>query len=182
MKKIEYGAGVFAIQGFLTPPECDAYISDSEAMGYDEAEIQTARGSQMYKDIRNNDRVIFDDAVMADNIFNRIKAMLPQEVDGWELIGLNERLRFYRYEPGQYFKWHRDGSYARSEKEASLLSFLIFLNEDYEGGEIAFRWDKIKPEKGSVVVFPHATMHQGSTVESGVKYVLRTDVMYREIA
>ena len=34
-----------------------------------------------------------------------------------ETTGLNERWRFYRYDPGQQFDWHFDGAYERSPLE-----------------------------------------------------------------
>ena len=80
---------------------------------------------------------------------------------------------------GEYFKWHRDGSFVRSPDEASCLTFLIYLNHDFEGGATAFRTDVVEPRAGSVLVFPHRLTHQGMEIVSGMKYVLRTDVMYR---
>ena len=39
-----YGAGVFAIAGFLTPQECAHFIATSEANGYSEAAVRTDDG------------------------------------------------------------------------------------------------------------------------------------------
>ncbi len=182
MELNNYGAGVFGIKNFITEEECERMIFTSEQMGYEEAMIQTGTGMRMYKDVRNNDRVIFDDKVLAAAIFERAKLFLPAELKEWTLLGLNERFRFYRYEEGQYFKWHKDGNYARNEDEVSFLTLLIYLNGDYTGGSTSFRWETIQPEKGMALVFPHMMLHQGAPVESGVKYVLRTDVMYRKSA
>ena len=180
MEQTNYGAGVFTIKDFFASEECERMIFTSEQMGYEEAMIQTGTGMRMYKDVRNNDRVIFDDSNLAGAIFARAKPFLPATINEWSLLGLNERFRFYRYEGGQYFKWHKDGSYTRNENEASLLTLMIYLNEDYTGGNTAFRWETIQPEKGMALVFPHLMLHQGSAVEEGVKYVLRTDVMYKK--
>jgi hypothetical protein len=46
--------------------------------------------------------------------------------------------RVYKYLPGQQFKMHRDGSYERNENEKSFYTFLIYLNDDFEGGETEF--------------------------------------------
>jgi predicted 2-oxoglutarate/Fe(II)-dependent dioxygenase YbiX len=181
MKKTGYGAGVFTIDNFLSPEECINYIQMSETIGYEKAEIITDEGSQIRKEIRNNDRVIFDDEKLATFIFERAKAFLPEDFEDWALIGLNERFRFYRYTHGQFFKWHRDGYFRRNDKEMSDLTFLMYLNDDYQGGETSFNWETIKPKTGMALIFPHRLTHQGSPVESGVKYVLRTDVMYRKI-
>ncbi|MFZ6743118.1 2OG-Fe(II) oxygenase [Undibacterium sp. JH2W] len=180
MELNNYGAGVFGIKNFITEEECERMIFSSEQMGYEEAMIQTGTGMRMYKDVRNNDRVIFDDKPLAAAIFERAKLFLPAELKEWTLLGLNERFRFYRYEEGQYFKWHKDGNYARNEDEVSFLTLLIYLNGDYTGGSTSFRWETIQPEKGMALVFPHMMLHQGAPVESGVKYVLRTDVMYKK--
>ncbi|MDB5870078.1 MAG: putative iron-regulated protein [Polaromonas sp.] len=182
MEKIAYGAGLFTIKEFLTPGECAEYIRGSEATGYEEAAIQTASGSEIAKDIRNNDRIVFDDARLAETLFERAKACLPNELNQWVLSGLNERFRFYRYVPGQYFKWHKDGFYLKSDDEVSLLTFIIYLNDGYEGGNTEFQWEIIKPEAGMALVFPHAMRHQGAAIYHGIKYVLRTDVMYRKQA
>ena len=174
------GANVCVVEGFLSDAECDEFIAKSNAMQYELAEIQTREGSRVLEDVRNNDRVIFDDPALADFIFARAKAFLPPTLgDDWYLSGLNERFRFYRYKPGQYFKWHKDGFYCRSDAEVSQLTLMMYLNDDYKGGETEFRWETIQPKRGMALVFPHIMTHQGASIESGTKYVLRTDVMYR---
>lgn len=39
---------------------------------------------------------------------------------------------------------------------------------------------KFVPKVGSVLVFDHSTFHEGAKLDSGVKYALRTDVMFRD--
>ncbi len=39
------------------------------------------------------------------------------------------RLRFLRYDPGEYFKPHMDGSYERENGERSLITVHLYLNE-----------------------------------------------------
>jgi prolyl 4-hydroxylase len=180
MKKETYGAGIFTISNFLSPVECKKYIQLSEEIGYDLAAIQTTEGPKFIETIRNNDRVIFDNMELADYLFARAKDFLPSEIEGWHIDGLNERWRFYRYSGEQYFKWHKDGFYERSENEVSLLAFIIYLNDEFEGGETQFSWEWIKPETGMVLVFPHRVVHQGASLISGAKYVLRSDVMYKK--
>ena len=174
-----YGAGVFTIANFLTAHECARYIATSEATGYAEAAVRTDDGERIYKDARNNDRIIFDDPALAAMLYERALPHLPPDIDGWRPSGFNERMRYYRYEHQQQFTWHFDGSFRRSAAEESILTFLIYLNDDFEGGETAFGWDAVKPARGTALVFPHKVRHQGSPVIRGVKYVLRTDVMYR---
>jgi hypothetical protein len=63
---------------------------------------------------------------------------VPSPLFKREAIGLNERWRFYRYEPGQTFKMHFDGSVKRDNGERSQVTFMIYLNQDSEGGETRF--------------------------------------------
>jgi predicted 2-oxoglutarate/Fe(II)-dependent dioxygenase YbiX len=183
MDMTDYGAGIVTIANFLSATECAEFIGNSERTGYDEAAIQVGQGQQqVIKDVRNNDRIIFDDPQLADFIFSRARPLLPDAVPGWKPIGLNERLRFYRYTPGQYFKWHIDGAYHRSPDEVSQLTLLIYLNADYQGGATEFTWDTIAPQLGMALVFPHQMRHQGTPLTAGIKYVLRTDVMYRRMS
>ena len=175
-----YGAGIFVINDFLSAEECRMHIAESERIGYEEAAITTAFGPTLYKEARNNDRILYDNPALAAALYERAAPHLPEQIDGWTRCGFNERFRFYRYEGQQYFKRHKDGTFRRSDAEESMLTFIIYLNDAFTGGHTDFIWESIKPKAGDALVFPHRLTHQGSQVESGVKYVLRTDVMYRE--
>jgi len=177
-----YGAGIFTIDNFLSRQECADYIAQSEQIGFEEAVISTDEGDRIMKDARNNDRILYDNPDLAATLFERALPWLPNEIDGWKPCGMNERFRFYRYTPDQFFKWHQDGTFRRSEHEESFLTFIIYLNDDYTGGATQFPWEQITPKAGSVLVFPHRLRHQGAKIAAGTKYVLRTDVMYRDAA
>ncbi|AFY37929.1 Prolyl 4-hydroxylase alpha subunit [[Leptolyngbya] sp. PCC 7376] len=130
---------------------------------------------------RNQDRVIFDDKKIADDLFERIKDSLPQQIDDFSVSRLNERLRCYRYNIGQKFEPHMDHWYQANDREISLFSVLVYFNSDFEGGETRFMEQLnavIKPEIGKVAVFQHKLRHEGCEVLQGIKYAMRTDVMY----
>ncbi|MEN3327084.1 MAG: hypothetical protein V7638_1891 [Acidobacteriota bacterium] len=58
---------------------------------------------------------------------------------------------------------------------------MVYLNEEFEGGETIFLVEPeviIKPRAGSALLFQHPIIHEGSEVRAGVKYVVRTDLMY----
>jgi len=180
---------VGVIPGFLSPAECDAHIADSEAAGYGEAPVTTAVGMIMIKELRNNERVMVDDPTIGGRLYGRLAPVLPPRVNKkWRPCGLNERLRFYRYDPGQQFDWHQDGCYARATGECSFFTFMIYLNDGFEGGATTFAEldDRVRdddrltvnPRQGMALIFAHPLLHKGEPVVSGRKYVLRTDVMY----
>jgi hypothetical protein len=178
MELIQYPLDTKVITDVLDPDQCKSIITRADKMGYDEAPINTLRGAEVFSEIRNNNRVMFDDYDLAGELFQRIGPFLPPIFEGWTLCNLNERFRVYRYESGQYFKWHRDGSFMREVTEASKITFMIYLNEEFTGGETNFLNFSITPKRGAALLFPHMLRHQGDPVEKGIKYVLRTDVMY----
>jgi hypothetical protein len=162
-----------------------------EQIGYGDAPINTAGGPVIYKEMRNNERVMFDDPALAQRLWTKLQPFVDAKFgSGWHALGLNERFRFYRYDPGQRFDWHYDGSFERFPSERSKLTFMVYLNEGFEGGttELHLRADgfskddpvaSVIPETGMALLFDHRILHQGSPVVSGRKYVLRSDVMYQ---
>lgn len=171
---------ILTVSEFYTPEECRETIARAEAVGFADAPINTARGPILRQDIRNNTRVMIDDLSLAESLWQRLRDFVPLRLEGWEAVGLNERFRFYRYEIGQQFDWHRDGHFQRSIGERSRLTFMIYLNDDFSGGETSFEDVSIAPQTGQALVFYHPLIHKGQPVTSGRKYVLRSDVMYRQ--
>ena len=75
--------------------------------------------------------------------------------------------------------------------EESELTFMIYLNDGMTGGETrffggieqAFRqpadpYLAVQPKTGMALIFLHSIWHEGAVVQTGRKYVLRTDVMF----
>jgi prolyl 4-hydroxylase len=178
---IEYFSDhVYRVDDLLSAEECAHFIQLSENIGYEEAAINTGSAQEIVKEIRDNDRVIYDSEELAETIWSRIKDYLPA-VPYWQIFGLNERFRFYRYQEAQIFRWHRDGEYARNPTDVSKVTLIIYLNDNFEGGNTDFRFFKVSPKAGSALVFPHKHLHQGSPTTQGTKYALRTDVMYQRM-
>ncbi|MGZ3407402.1 MAG: 2OG-Fe(II) oxygenase [Polyangia bacterium] len=163
---------------------CDALVARIEAESPRVAPIMTGAGPVMRLDVRNNERVIFDDAPLAADLFARTRAFLPESLAGGTLVGYNERFRGYRYRGGQRFAPHFDGAYFRPDtprgREGSQITALFYLNEGFTGGETKLLdWDVvIEPKQGSIFFFEHAMLHEGCPVSAGTKYVLRSDAMY----
>lgn len=185
---------IFTVSNVLSPEECAEYIALTENIGYTPAGLTVGQDEYMMApQVRNNDRVILDDEQRAADLWHRMAEYVPAMIDNWTAIGLNERLRFYRYDPGQRFALHGDGSYMRKNGDHSRLTFMIYLNEDFEGGETYFYHHNdyfvlldpnvvpdvsVVPKTGMALCFLHELRHEGSRVIRGRKYVLRSDVMY----
>ena len=144
------------------------------------APITTPRGPVMRTDIRNNERVMFDDPELAGQLFARIEGAIAPRLCGMRAVGANERFRCYRYRPGQRFAPHYDGAFIRSHRQRSLLTLMVYLNEGFAGGATSFHdWGiDVAPRTGMALIFQHLLLHEGCELIAGTKYVLRSDVMY----
>lgn len=165
----------------LSAEQCVALIARFEAEGYIDAPISLRSGEVRRPDIRNNQRTMFDDPALAASLFTVIAPHVPATLADRNLVGLNERFRGYRYQPGQRFAPHYDGAFVRNPDEASQLTLLFYLDEGCVGGDTVFlHYDRaMTPRRGAALWFQHHLLHEGAEVRGGHKHVLRTDVMYR---
>ena len=186
--RTELDSLIWTIDALLTPEECAAWIAWAEAKGFDEAPINTAHGPEMRKDTRNNSRVMVDLPELTSLLWERARPYVPADWGGRPVIGLNERVRFYRYDPGERFAPHADGAFRRANGERSELTFIVYLNEAFTGGQTAFygSWRTVvdppyvttEPRTGQALLFHHPLWHEGLEVTAGRKYALRSDVMF----
>lgn len=91
-----------------------------------------------------------------------------------------EALNFVKYGAGQHFQEHTDHGFSYN----CVVSMVGYVNDDYEGGEIAFRMQdlKVKPKAGDLFIFPSNFMypHRAMPVHSGTKYSIVTMLDYSE--
>lgn len=179
MEVRQIGAGIFAINDVLSKEECGNFIEQSEREGYDIATVKTEKGVKFITEIRNNQRVLYKNDELAIKLWERVSSLVPPKIGNSVAVGLNELFRFYKYGHGQKFKKHVDESFIRNDEEASYYTFMVYLNEGYEGGETSFDEKIVKGQTGMALVFLHSLAHEGAEVLAGIKYVLRTDIMYR---
>jgi len=181
MNKIELHPEIILIENFLSKEECQFYIKKGINLGFEEAKVNLDGNQTMFKSIRNNERLMFFDKELAQKLWERIETFIPVKSNNYFPVGLNEMFRIYKYSVGERFKMHRDGSYKRNEFEKSRYSFIIYLNNDFEGGETNFReLFSVNPKEGSALIFRHPHKHEGKKILKGQKYVLRTDVMFKK--
>ncbi|WP_164886981.1 prolyl hydroxylase family protein, partial [Piscinibacter defluvii] len=178
MKSTVVAPGINTVEGLLSEAECEALVERAEHLGFEPAPIVTARGPRVASDTRNNDRCVFGDVHLAAKLWSRTHSFVPQVLNDRHAIGLNERFRLYRYTPGQRFYWHSDVPYRRNNGDMSLLTFIVYLNDGYSGGETRFEVCKVFASQGTALIFHHGMVHEGAEVTRGTKYALRSDVMF----
>jgi hypothetical protein len=88
----------------------------------------------MRKDIRNNDRVMIDDPGIADDVWERLQPFFPERVQFWVPVGLNERWRFYRYDPRAAVRLALRRRVRAVAGERSAFTFMIYLNGGVAAG------------------------------------------------
>ena len=195
--------GAFVLSNVLSANECKYFLEISESVGFvPDAAVSLPRS------VRHNESLtwVIDDS-LHDIIWSRCQAFMQDEeniFNGKEALGLNKRFRFYKYAEGDYFSYHTDGAWPGSSIENrklitnaygdrfSKMTFLLFLSDDFEGGETSFLVDEkskkfvdVRTPKGGVLCFPHGThplhcLHASKEINAGVKYIIRSDILYEK--
>lgn len=175
----------FLLRGVLSLEECSRIISAADARGFE------SLSGVFHQSYRDNQRVVVFDQPLADQLYHRCSRLLPQAnlERTHQAAGLNECFRACKYEPGGHFAPHVDGEFDRhgDGRERSYLTFMVYLNGQLDGGATNFicrvEGQRIKvpvpPETGMALVFPHELVHEGAVLQSGRKFILRTEVMYK---
>lgn len=166
------------IPDFLTKEESTSMIKLAFEVGFQPAAVRLNTGLKMLPNIRNNNSTKIVDKTISKWLEEKLFKVYPQ-IQQEGAVALPETIRFYEYCPQHKFKMHKDGHWEENGLK-SKWSFLIYLNENYEGGEIDFRGLKIKPSTGQAIIFPHKTWHEGAEVIAGIKYVMRLDILATE--
>jgi len=80
---------------------------------------------------------------------------------------------YYRfYNKNDFYSWHIDDHHI----DQNVMSYLLYLNDDYEGGKLLFLEDKIgiQPKKGTMICFPCGIgwTHKSTKINKGIKKII----------
>jgi len=85
------------------------------------------------------------------------------------------------YDENDYYDWHVDRKIGGSD---FYFSYLLYLNDDFCGGNTLFLHDKLKiaPKVGSIICFPCDTYmaHKSTKILKGEKHIIWTCLEARE--
>jgi hypothetical protein len=116
-----------------------------------------------------------------EEIYQKLKYCIDDYARYWGInVVYYEAFNFVKYEgAGTHFNIHADHGPAYN----CTVSAVIYINDDYEGGDLKFpRLDNLvyKPKVGDIAVFPsnYIYEHASLPMESGTKYcvVIMTDI------
>ena len=130
----------------------------------------------------SEERVVMDDVwVRKDNKFYEplkgcfVKAVRQYEYDfPFFLCEHTTDFRINKYGPGGFMSEHIDNIHHSHGQKWGYphVTILLYLNDDYDGGEFVVAGKEIKPNKGSAIVFPANFMypHEAKTVIEGTRW------------
>ena len=194
----------FILHGLLSDAECDRIqkaatdcgLADS---GYSSRIRVCARVAAMCPEIG---QVLFDRCLPFLEASKTIAKDAPQNgvprdlAEGtYDAYGLNPCFRVVKYAPGGFFLPHFDGGFERTEEDTSIQTFMMYLNDGFEGGPTNFFSDaqlhykpsdpenviySFQPKKGSCLIFNHRITHDGGVLISGEKWLFRSEIMFKK--
>jgi hypothetical protein len=195
---------IWVIRNFLDPlQECPAWIrlaeSDAAAWPWQYVAQQGTR----YMASRECHRMHREDPDTAERIYQRLVTCCGDNNDlenlvlnyfgasSWKLTGCNPNLRLYKYEKGMAFGKHIDESNILTNGGVTKMTVLIYLSE-CGGGATRFVGDHtvsspeiaFSPQAGAMLLHVHGDdclVHEADPVTSGIKYVLRTDLVLARV-
>lgn len=158
--------------------------SDLQLLDFTDQDADASNGARQFA---TRDMGRKDVSIMLDSMNGRLSSTINQYLQSCvnhyctEFSALAStpitswHIKMQETEPGGgYHVFHYErGSFNESSRE---LVWMIYLNEDIEGGETEFYYQKrrIKPTTGTVVIWPagFTHTHRGNLVLEGTKYVV----------
>jgi hypothetical protein len=162
------GGEILQHADFLDAAECQEIIAQAEAKGFEESKVIGENGDATNKHYRSSATQFWQDTHLVESRLKIVEPSLQNlKIEGWQLV---------RYQQGDEFKPHHDSG---SGKTNRLFTVIVYLNEDFEGGETDFPLteETIIPETGKLVIWKNVTaggvnvksLHAGLAIDSGVK-------------
>jgi uncharacterized protein len=172
---------VWTLPDTLDGSACERIIAAANSAGW----------SSGGRSVDNNDRSVelptrsYSRAnVNLNPILSVIGPSIPSTIEDMHFAGLSaEKTICLRYLPGESFPAHVDSPNVVSNNSHSLFTIIVYLNDQYEGGETYFPdYDRcIQPATGTSLIFAHGLRHEGRMIKSGIKYALLTYLQYSRV-
>jgi prolyl 4-hydroxylase len=173
-----YQNKIFTITDFLSDIECDTFIDNIN----NKTKIVNFTSASQFK----NDKYIDDK--LANSFYDKIKQSFGNElIDKLHIIDVNNLIMTGRYNASQQFNLHTDTGlyFNKKNKIKSRYTLLIYLNDNYNGGETGFFDDDfshiidIKPKKGMALLFDINMWHKGNLLLNNNKYWIGCEIKGR---
>lgn len=168
---------VFLFEKVLAAAECEYLIDAAEPLLQPSVIVDPGTGQMRPHPVRTSEGAMFpwaSEDLVISALNRRIAVATSTDVE------CGEPLQVLRYSPGQEYRPHLDALPAGANQR--VVTMLVYLNQDYDGGETLFTKTglKVSGGKGNGLSFRNAlpsglpdiaAEHAGLPVLSGHKYV-----------
>lgn len=161
----------------LDSEACRQIISTAQGGDWTQAEITNYDDKGMlaqYVDLQARNVQVKGPAVIPELCAHYSEILdskaLPVITNHWGISGLRlSGPQLAKYECGSHIRAHNDTA---TEFSAGCVTTLLYLNDDYEGGELIFpRLNfSYRPRIGELALFPSEYLHAVSPITSGTRY------------
>jgi Rps23 Pro-64 3,4-dihydroxylase Tpa1-like proline 4-hydroxylase len=171
------------IENFLTEDECKSIIDLGNSTGL--IQMKSSRfvnGKLISKDLEyeGNKRMgcYFIDELLDLPILKSLNEKiitLSNQLNPYNGITYNgvPKYSFNRYSEGDFLDWHSDN---HEILNGATITFVIQLNDDYEGGDVMYSINDIEysvtKKMGSIFVFDSNLSHSVNAITNGLRYSL----------
>ena len=168
---------VILVPSLLSADECDYLVQSALPFLQPSVVVDPGTGQMRAHPVRTSDNAVFpwvDENPVIHAINRRIAAASHTPVEA------GEPLQILRYRPSQEYRPHHDALPGSDNQR--VLTMLVYLNDDYSGGETLFLSTglKVKGSAGDALLFRNANargqpdpmaQHAGLPVTSGEKLI-----------
>lgn len=176
--------GFLLIQNFLSSSQCKKLIASVDRQTSIQARVQdpSDNNKTTVSEHRNNEiSNLGQDTGLINDLFKALFRNQVKEYYGKPLAHF-EKPQCLKYSAGGHYQFHADSENWNSELKCWQkhinrdVSLLLYLNDDFTGGEIVFpNFNfKLKPQQGMLLCFPsdHRYVHKAEKTLSGKRYVI----------
>jgi hypothetical protein len=147
-----------SIKSFVDPKDAKSIVDFMDNLKLNN-KLSNERDDNTYRLYNSTEKTVVD----------FIKKYSEKFIDGRDLHVTENLIAFY--EEGSFMDAHVD-----APDEVEVVSTVIYLNDDYTGGELSFpeieNGYSYIPEKYELVYFPTAYLHGVNLVKSGKRYII----------
>lgn len=142
---------------FLSSKECDKLVES-----FDKEKKNISENDDFQK-LKNKSNLVLEDKKLLNKLWNVIKLsndlVYKFDISGIQIsCGKSYSVDTYKEEEHAHVDFAPGPG--RSVDTTTKLTAVVFLNDDYEGGELQVLGDKIPSEKGRLVIFPSFAAHK----------------------
>ena len=172
---------VYLLPTYPKPVVIENFLSENERIHIKQEAKSKLQASTVDKDRRVDEQIRKSETAWLSTEDPIIRSVVERCVSRTDRPIENcEQLQVLRYKEGGHYNPHQDVFY--QDKNKRLYTFIIALNDEYEGGETAFPYldEKYKLKAGDALFFHTLdnygldttdALHGGQPVKSGEKWI-----------